>query len=78
MDYKDNPLYLDMVSRGKMTRIEDHGTIVVAWLEENGTESIVYFDHSQFQNLIDAYGDTLMEEEFIYDGEVLWTTKDVE
>ena len=71
-------LMTDILSKGKMTRIEDHGTIVVAWLEEDGIESIVYFDHRQFQNLIDAYGDTITEEEFVYDGEVLWTTKDVE
>ena len=31
-----------------------------------------------FQNLADAYGNTLLLEEFVYDGEVLWTTKDVE
>ena len=72
-------LMTDILNKGNITSVEDHGTVVVAWLkEESGKETPVYFDHRQFQNLADAYGNTLLLEEFVYDGEVLWTTKDVE
>ena len=65
---------MDILTKGRIARIEDHGTIVVAWLNDEGTESPVYFDHRQFQNLVDSYGETLTEEEFVYNGEVIWTT----
>ena len=62
---------------GKISRIEDHGTVVIAWLEENGKESPVYFDHRQFQTLVNNYGENLEEEEFVYAGKVMWTIKEV-
>ena len=63
-------LMTDILNKGNITRVEDHGTVVVAWLkEESGKETPVYFDHRQFQNLADAYGNTLLLEEFVYDGE---------
>ena len=65
----------EIISKGRIKRIEDHGTTVVLWLEDDDKklQPPVYFDHRQFQNLIDAYTDTWSEEEFVYNGEVIWT-----
>ena len=65
---------MDILDKGKITKIEDHGTILVAWLENGGVESPVYFDQSQFDALANSYSNSLNAEEFIYDGKVVWTT----
>lgn len=66
----------EILNRGKISRIEDHGTVVVAWLKYEDKESPVYFDHRQFQTLADAFRETLTEKEFVYNGETIWTLED--
>ena len=57
-------------------RIEDHGTVTVFWLDEQGVESLNYLDHRGFQKLIDDYRETLTDEEFVYEGNVIWKTRE--
>ena len=66
----------DILTKGKISRIEDHGTVVVAWLKDGDKESPVYFDHSQFQTLANAFRETLTEKKFAYNGETIWTLED--
>ena len=54
-------------------RIENHGTVTVLWLDDQGVESLAYLDHRGFQKLIDDYRETLAEDEFVYEGRVIWT-----
>ena len=69
---------MKVLQKENITRIEDHGTMLIAWLQEEGDEeSPVYFDLSQLQTLVNPCVRTLAEEELIFDGEVIWTTKDV-
>ena len=57
-------------------RIEDHGTVTVFWLDEQGVESLNYLDHRGFQKLVDEYRETLAEDEFVYEGNVIWKTRE--
>ena len=57
-------------------RIEDHGTVTVFWLDEQGVESLNYLDHRGFQKLVDEYRETLTDEEFVYEGNVIWKTRE--
>ena len=57
-------------------RIEDHGTVTVFWLDEQGVESLAYLDHRGFQKLVDDYRETLAEDEFVYEGRVIWTSRE--
>ena len=68
---------MKVLQKENITRIEDHGTMLIAWLQEEGVESPVYFDLSQLQTLVNPCVRTLAEEELIFDGEVIWTTKDM-
>jgi hypothetical protein len=52
--------------------------MLIAWLQEEGVEEFpVFFDLSQLPTLVNPWAGTLAEEELIFDGEVIWTTKDV-
>ena len=57
-------------------RIEDHGTVTVFWLDEQGVESLAYLDHRGLQKLVDEYRETLAEDEFVYEGNVIWKTRE--
>ena len=57
-------------------RIEDHGTVTVFWLDEQGVEPLNYLDHRGFQKLVDEYRETLTDEEFVYEGNVIWKTRE--
>ena len=57
-------------------KIEDHGTVTVFWLDEQGVESLNYLDHRGFQKLVDEYRETLTDEEFVYEGNVIWKTRE--
>ena len=57
-------------------RIENHGTVTVLWLDDQGIESLEYLDHRQFQKLVDDYRETLAEDEFVYEGRVIWTSRE--
>ena len=57
-------------------RIEDHGTVTVFWLVEQGVESLNYLDHRGFQKLVDDYRETLAEDEFVYEGRIIWKTRE--
>ena len=69
---------MKVLQKENITRIEDHGTMLIAWLQEEGVEEFpVFFDLSQIPTLVNPCVGTLAEEELIFDGEVIWTTKDV-
>ena len=57
-------------------RIEDHGTVTVFWLDGQGVESLAYMDHRGLQKLVDEYRETLAEDEFVYEGNVIWKTRE--
>ena len=57
-------------------RIEDHGTVTVFWLDGQGVESLAYLDHRGLQKLVDEYRETLAEDEFVYEGRIIWKTRE--
>ena len=66
---------MDLLGNGTIKHIEDHGTVVVVWSEDDGVESIAYLDQGQFQDLVDAYGEELTKEAFLHDGKVIGIKK---
>ena len=66
----------DAPATGTITRIEDHGTIVLLRAEaEGGRGFFVPFDHTPFRWLLDGEGIGLSEllgREIMFDGEHLW------
>lgn len=55
--------------QGTITKVENHGTIIMVWVE-NEEESIpVYFDHRPFFNMAESEGGDILNREVEYDPE---------
>lgn len=51
---------------GTIIEVEDHGSIVIVWLETELGERPVYFDHRSFQTMHDGLAGELVGEEVVY------------
>lgn len=55
--------------QGTITKVENHGTIVMVWIENKENSIPVYFDHRPFHNMVEAEGRDILNREVEYDPE---------
>ena len=52
---------------GKIVSIENHGTIIMVWVENEDGVYPIYFDHRPFSNMWEAEGGDIVGRQVEYD-----------
>ena len=55
--------------QGTITKVEDHGSIVMVWVENEEDSIPIYFDHRPFYNMAEAEGGDILNRQVEYDDE---------
>jgi hypothetical protein len=55
--------------QGIITKVENHGTIIIVWIENEEDSIPIYFDHRPFGHMAEAEGGDIINRQVEYDAE---------